>query len=112
MSTEKSGWSRLSHNAYRENLVGKRCSGYTEHTTERGALQNGLPEPVAIPNDREEHSMAKFNSARWLRRYGKCQSLNEIIKAARIDSTRKPNVKRRTASADSTKTPQYQVANT
>lgn len=24
------------HNAYRENLVGKRCSGYTEHTTERG----------------------------------------------------------------------------
>ena len=34
--------------------MGKRCSGYTEHTTERGALQNGLPEPVAIPNDREE----------------------------------------------------------
>ncbi len=26
--------------------------------------------------------MAKFNSARWLRRYGKCQSLNEIIKGA------------------------------
>ena len=56
--------------------------------------------------------MAKFNSARWLRRYGKCQSLNEIIKAARTDSTRKPNVKRRTASADSTETPQYLVANT
>ena len=33
MSTEKSGWSRLSHNAYRESLVGKRCSGYTELTT-------------------------------------------------------------------------------
>ena len=56
--------------------------------------------------------MAKFNSARWLRRYGKCQILNEIIKAARTDSARKPNVKRRTASTDSTQTPQYQVANT
>ena len=38
--------------------------------------------------------MAKFNSARWLRRYGKCQSLNEIIKAARTDSARKPNEKK------------------
>lgn len=56
--------------------------------------------------------MAKFNSARLLRRYGKCQSLNEIIKAARTDSARKPNVKRRIASTDSTQTPQYQGTNT
>ena len=33
VAERESGLRARHHNAYRENLVGKRCSGYTEHTT-------------------------------------------------------------------------------
>ena len=34
VAERESGLGARHHNAYRENLVGKRCSSYTEHTTQ------------------------------------------------------------------------------
>ena len=47
--------SELDTTAYRENLVGKSVApAIRSAQLKEGALQNGLPELVAIPNDREE----------------------------------------------------------
>ena len=48
--------------------------------------------------------MASFDSAKWLRRYGKCQSLNEVITAARmVFADKKPNKGRFTVDRTTTK---------